>query len=156
MFFCVCIVVCVYRWCGLGVLGLRCCGIRFMEDRLVRASWKAREDMTGIILHRDCIVDHSPRRLLALLTTLTHTHPTNVCTLQPQAADDQHVELKSTSIDIESKHNVEQPALEHESSADVVKPPVVVNNGSERYENPNALTSHQQIHTVSVEIHKQS
>lgn len=139
-------------------MGLRCCGIRYMEDRLVRASWKAREDMTGIILHRDCVVDHSPRRLLALLTSLTHTHQTNVCTPQPQAADDQHTELKSTTIDMESNHGIEQHGLEHESAADIAKPSVVMSDstGSEGYENPTALASHQQIHTVSVEIHKQS
>ena len=52
------------------MLGLRCCGIRCGREREVRASWKAREDMSGIILHRDCLVDHSPRRMFAMLTNL--------------------------------------------------------------------------------------
>lgn len=142
----------------MGVLGLRCCGIRYMEDRLVRASWKAREDMTGIILHRDCVVDHSPRRLLSLLTSLTSTHQTNICTPQPQAADDQHTKLKSTSIDMESNHGIEQTLVEHESAANIVKQSVVMSDstGNEGYENPTTLTNDQQSHTVSVEVHSQS
>ena len=61
------------RWCGIGVLGMRCCGVRCTNDRQqVKASWKAREVMTGIILHRDCLVDHSPRRTFAMLQCLVN------------------------------------------------------------------------------------
>ena len=56
----------------MSFLGLRCCGVRCIRDRQVRASWKAREDMTGIILHHDCIVDHSPRRLFSMLSNLVN------------------------------------------------------------------------------------
>ena len=44
--------VCIsYRWCGVDLLGLRCCGVRCTRNRPVRSNWKAWEDLTGIILH---------------------------------------------------------------------------------------------------------
>ena len=53
------------------MLGLRCCGIRCKRERQVKVRWKARENMTGIILHKDCLVDHSPRRMFAMLKNLS-------------------------------------------------------------------------------------
>ena len=54
------------------MLGLRCCGVRCIGDRRVHANWKAREDLTGIILHQDCLLDHSPRRTFSMLLNLTN------------------------------------------------------------------------------------
>lgn len=45
--------------------------MRCNEGRQVRASWKAREDLTGLILHHDCLLDHSPRRTLSMLQRLS-------------------------------------------------------------------------------------
>jgi hypothetical protein len=88
----------------VSLLGLRCCGVRCIRDRQVRASWKAREDMTGIVLHHDCIVDHSPRRLFSMLSNLANQ-------MEPQAGDKQ-----SPNVCIE--HNVpEQARIEAERPA---------------------------------------
>ena len=136
------------------MLGLRCCGIRCMKDKPVRASWKAREDMTGVILHRDSLVDHSPRRTLALLSSLGHTHQTGICTLPSQAGICQPVQ--STSTDVESRLGIEQLVLEQ----DLVQPlkfaedNVKVISGIE-----NKTATHDRdvsTHTLSVEVHELS
>ena len=43
----------------------RCCGLR--KKRRVKASWKAREDISAIIVDPDMFLDHSPHRVLSLL-----------------------------------------------------------------------------------------
>ena len=101
----------VHRWCGVSLFGLRCCGIRCIRDRQVSASWKAREDMTGIILHRDCIVDHSPRRLFSMLNNLV-----NQVEPLPITAGDNETSLLSIE---QSQTSVPHPPAGAEQSAPV-------------------------------------
>ena len=145
----------------MGVLGLRCCGIRCASDRQVRASWRAREDMTGIILHRDCLVDHSPRRTLAMLHNLTHQ--TSVHHMSPTLAAS-HRPLNctlSTNIEMESSNGTKQPNLqEFQTAQDVIEPPLVVSDNegtdSKAVEDTTHSAQDMSTHTVSVEIHEQS
>ena len=145
----------------MGVLGLRCCGVRCASDRQVRASWRAREDLTGIILHRDCLVDHSPRRTLAMLRNLTHqtcTHhmsPTLAASHQPRNP------TLNTSIEMESSNGTKQPNLqEFQAVQDITKLPVMIGDNVESDSNAVEETTHSaqdmSTHTVSVEVHEQS
>lgn len=109
------------RWCGIGVLGMRCCGVRCTSERKVRANWKAREAMTGIILHPDCLVDHSPRRTFAMLQNLAHQIS------PPPSASNQPVQppctlSKKECYNDQSETFTAQPLTEDESPSVVVVP----------------------------------
>ena len=143
------------------MLGLRCCGVRCTRDRVVRASWRAREDMTGLILHRDCLVDHSPRRTLAMLRNLTHqtsihhTSPTLAASHEPLNP------TLGTSIDMESSNGTKQPnPQEFQAAQDVIEQCVVVGDNVESDSKAveDTLHSAQDVssHTVSVEVYEQS
>ena len=47
---------------------LRCCRLR--RYRKVRGSWKAREDLSTIIVDADMFLDHTPHRFISLLKRL--------------------------------------------------------------------------------------
>ena len=46
----------------------RCCGLR--KERVMKASWKCREDFSAILVHKDMLLDHNPSRTLYLLQLL--------------------------------------------------------------------------------------
>ena len=144
------------------MLGLRCCGVRCTRERTVRASWRAREDLTGLVLHRDCLVDHSPRRTLAMLRSLTHQ--TNIHCVSPTslAGQQPHSPSLSTNINVESCNGTEQPTSQGSQTTEAVIEPstVVVDNNvegadSKAVEDTTCSSQGVSVHTVSVEVHDQ-
>lgn len=138
-----CSLLCIYRWCGVNILGIRCCGIRCKRDRQVQASWKAREDMTGIILHRDCLVDHSPRRLFAMLNNL-------VSQMEPPVLLGEHQTPQSSTEP--SRSSLHPPIAETESE----QPAVVLAESNNRNTSHHEHIHSEDSNTVTVEVYDHS
>ena len=52
------------------VIVCRCCSCGLKEAGLVKASWKAREELSGIHIHESMLLDHGPTRTIDFISTL--------------------------------------------------------------------------------------
>ena len=152
----------------MGLLGLRCCGVRCTRNRPVRASWKAREDLTGIILHRDCLVDHSPRRSMALLKRLCYQASIQAGAETPSSLNDIQLDTDTKSYDRSEQPNTQGPEAAVSDGAEPSAVVVVADSNAEcsRDSPTHNDTAHEVCdvpddntggaNTVSVEIHEHS
>ena len=54
----------------LNLILCRCCSCGLKEAGLVKASWKAREELSGIQIHDSMLLDHGPTRTIDFISTL--------------------------------------------------------------------------------------